>query len=195
MAEVMPMSSDGSASPMAAASTTPKIPKLASDGRTFPLIARIQRKPGKWAIRGVASTPTIDDHGTSLDPLGCVIRRLPLPLMQMHRCELSEGFSVESAFVGDHLIDQFRIGEVVAIEKDSSQVVIEAHVFSRYAWEAICGGALRCLSVGFLVIRERAAAEGGPGFIDQWELREVSIVARGANPDARFEILRGEDEF
>ena len=125
-------------------------------------------------IQGIASTPTIDDHGQSLASKGCSFS-LPVPLLSKH------------AKFG------WPIGEVVLARKSPSQIYVVASLFegraADYAWRLVQTGELQCLSVAVAPDGCEVEAEvEGVRFYSKWRLAEVSIVRRGANPDCRFEI-------
>jgi hypothetical protein len=124
-------------------------------------------------IHGVVSTPSINSKGTSYASRGCRAK-FPLPVFCSHAKE------------GDP------IGEVVSLRLSQGEIYIRAEIFKSsaadYAWELIKSGELQCLSAGSTQHKVQGVVEGIK-FISSWRLREVSICRKGANPDARFEVL------
>ena len=134
------------------------------------------RRPGKRRIHGIASTPMIDSHNSSLSSAGCMVR-FPIPLLSSH-----------SKFGK-------AIGDVTLVRRCERQIFIQANIHENaagdYAWGLIQDGELACLSVGPADSRLQAEVDGVK-FYDQWRLKEVSICRKGANPDCIFEVLNGD---
>lgn len=144
----------------------------------------IQRS-GSRMIEGIASTPTISNQ-TSLSSMGCNIR-FPIPLLSEHgRLAGSKGLPTRP--------EKLRIGEIVWISKSRESIRIRAVLDDNsepadYAWKLILNGETRCLSV-LAKNGHTAAIVDGAKFYDTWELGEVSVCRRGANPDCKFRIVR-----
>jgi len=132
------------------------------------------RVRGSRRIRGIASTGTMNSHGYSLDPRGCMIS-LPVPILSGH----SEGPP---------------IGEVVVASKSAERIFIRGVIFEGnaardYAWRLIKDGTLRRLSGACAPGSSRLAGiVDGKKFYDRWQLGEVSLCRSGANPDCVFEV-------
>lgn len=86
------------------------------------------------------------------------------------------------------------IGEVFHVRKRPTEIYIRADLFDNeaadYAWKLVESGDFRCLSVGGGGRFHVQGVVDGITYYDQWELTEVSICRKGANPDCYFEILK-----
>lgn len=144
-------------------------------------------RTGSRMIEGIASTPRISSHKHSLSSDGCMIR-FPIPLLSHH------------GFVGDtrhapYKPDQIKIGEVVWIQKSPQAIrvraIVDRNEAADYAWSLIEKGETLCFSVAAKKGTARVQAlVDGAHFYDRWELEEVSVCRRGANPDCKFRIVR-----
>lgn len=147
-------------------------------------------RSGKRVIEGIASTGTLSSHGHSLNPKGCIVR-LPVPLLFRH------GFKKGSRELGYANVQDARIGDVVMVHKSKAAVIVRAIVDDSLAgdaaWELIESGKARCFSVSSM--KGSAKLKGivdGNNYFDQWELEEVSVCFKGANPDCCFEIVTSQ---
>lgn len=124
-------------------------------------------------IIGIASTPTLDVQGDTIDPMGAQFT-LPMPLLHEHDPEQPIGM-VERAEVTPKGI------QVTArIAKDASQRVKDV-------WQRIKGG-LSGLSVGFLPIEKADTATGR--HFQKWRWCELSVVGIPANPEAGITVVK-----
>jgi hypothetical protein len=125
-------------------------------------------------IHGIASTPAVISNRVSRSSRGCRVR-FPLPLFCAH------------TNVGDP------IGDVVSVRLSEREIYAKAEIFhnaaGNYAWKLIKNGEIRCFSAGSADNKVQSLVDGIK-FISSWRMRELSICRKGANPDARFEIMR-----
>ena len=132
------------------------------------------RPPTERMIHGIASSPSINSNGVSRASKGCRVR-FPLPLFCSH------------AEIGEP------IGAVVSVRLSEREIYAKAEIFNNaagdYAWKLIEDGELRCFSAGSVDNKVQGVVDGIK-FISSWRMRELSICRKGANPDARFEIMR-----
>jgi hypothetical protein len=131
------------------------------------------RKPARRRIHGVASTPTVTSHKVSRLSEGCRAF-FPIPLLSAH--------SKRGGRIGEVVHVRTRVGEVYI------QASIDDTAAGKFAWDMIERGELRCLSVGATNERIQAEVEGVT-FVERWTLKEVSVCRRGANADARLEVI------
>lgn len=144
-------------------------------------------KTGKRMIEGIASTGAMSSHKHSLNPRGC-IARLPIPLLFGH------GFKKDTRQYAFKTLESARIGEVVALQKSKEAVTVRAilddSLAADAAWGLIESGKARCFSVAVLEGSDKMkGVVDGNLYFDQWELREVSVCFKGANPDCYFSIV------
>jgi hypothetical protein len=145
-------------------------------------------KTGRRMIEGIASTGTLTSHGHSRNPKGCIVR-LPVPLLFGH------GFKKGTRERGYKNVQDARIGDVVMVCKSKTAITVRAvlddSLAGDAAWELIESGEARCFSVDS--INGKTTMKGivnGHPYFDQWELKEVSVCFKGANPDCRFDIVK-----
>jgi len=140
---------------------------------------------GERRVKFIASTLTVDRHGTKLLPAGCK----------------TENFLKNPVFLACHNRESLDavLGLVVDIRVTADDVAITVEFDTTpeadKALVRIRKGFLRAVSVGFQPIKqnpefdspdEEAAflASGGVIVISEWELIEVSLVPIGSNPEA-----------
>ena len=140
----------------------------------------IDRRLGDRTISGVASTPDLDQDGTKIQPMGCVVPALPVPLLFQHN-DL--------------------IGEVVTVHISSREVscvaTIDKSEAGDQAWLGITGGDFRALSIGFkLGLRSCFLSQGAArAEIPNWLLTEISVVDKSSakNKNTWLRIAQPQD--
>jgi hypothetical protein len=143
--------------------------------------------PTSRIIEGIASTPTVNMHGYSLSSKGCMVR-LPCPVLfgHGHVGKTREKASGDTAAM--------KIGEVFYVRKSAESILVRAQIDSseagNYAWQLIQSGEARCFSgaADNKTLRIRGVVDGHT-FYDAWELLEVSVCRKGANPDCTFQVI------
>jgi hypothetical protein len=134
---------------------------------------------GDRLIQGYASSSSFNSHGYSLRAAGC-FAKLPVPVLWAH----------------DH---HHQIGEVTALIKSDQLIEVRCEIYRTRAadeiWKEIEAGRALSFSGGTNwknTSRELVMKEGAVH--TDWELKEVSVCYRGANPDSVFRIVRNRSE-
>lgn len=134
-------------------------------------------------FRGVATTPTADRMGDTIDPMGATFKN-PLPLLHQH----------------DHRLP---IG-LVKFDKPTKQgIEFEAEIPSieepgplkdriDTAWGEIKHGLVRAVSIGFRSLKHAYRDDGGIEF-QEIEIYELSSVTVPANADAIVTAVKSMD--
>lgn len=123
----------------------------------------------------IASTRSVDRHGTILDPEGCD----------------AEAFLKNPVFLWNHRRDgepDDVIGTVVALRKTAETVEIDVDFDvgkkAQQCLRRVRRGVLRAVSVGFIPIDATEPDASDVVTVKRWELCEVSLVAVPSNRDA-----------
>lgn len=131
---------------------------------------------GQRIIEGIATTPTVDRSGDSINPQGMTFT-LPLPLLWQHNPDFPIG-NVVAATVTPQGI-HFRA--VIAGAETLS--AIDNH------WRELQAGLVRFLSVGFRAKSPPKVTKTGLHY-DQTEWLELSCVTIPANPDCAITTIK-----
>lgn len=125
-------------------------------------------------FRGIATTPSTDRMGDTINPLGAVFKN-PLPLLHMHR---------HDAPVGLVRFDS-PTKKGIAFEAEIPRVDEPGPLKDRVntAWGEIKYGLVRAVSVGFRAIKYAFLDDGGIDF-QEVEIYELSTVSIPANAEA-----------
>jgi len=127
-------------------------------------------------IRGMASTPHVDESNDSMNPLGVRIPRRKV------------------RFLYNHNANQLPLGPVLNIWPQKHGVAIEAKMsrtpFGDAIWTLVEDGALDELSIGYKAKEFHYSKTLLPGKtvrrVEQWDLFEVSVVPLAMNANATF---------
>lgn len=138
---------------------------------------------GDRVIEGIASTPTADRMGDTVDSLGAVFK-LPMPLLWQHNHSLPVG-EVEFASPTKDGIP-FR----AKIAKSLTPGVLKDRLDE--AWESVKIGLVRAVSIGFAPLEYDVKKEGGLHF-KKWEWLELSLVTIPANAEATISVVKSID--
>jgi hypothetical protein len=142
--------------------------------------------PRRRVISGLASSGPHVYKQLSFDPMGCELS-LP-PIWFAH--EDGKG-SVNRLMSRTH-----RIGETISLMKTPLGLFIEASIDEtpggRFAWELMCRGQAKALSINAAAL-EIASLVDSIRFVSHWRLNEVSVCRCGADPAAKFHIIRDEN--
>jgi hypothetical protein len=126
---------------------------------------------GPRMLHGIATTGYLR-NGARFRPQGCIVQ-MPIPLLCSHH-------------------QKGRVGWITLVRKSEQQVYVQASLdatgAARHAWDLVLDGTLRALSIGASAEDDFTVVDGAK-FYENWSLSEVSLVRRGANPDAICEPL------
>lgn len=161
--------------------------KVVDRAYTFGLdrVTRAFEDGGERIIEGIATTPSIDRAGDSVDPMGMQFA-LPLPLLWQHNPDFPIGNVVAASVTPQGI----RFRAVVAPPGTLS--AIDNH------WAEITAGLVRFLSIGFRALLPPKATKTGVHYA-KTEWLELSAVTIPANPDCSittikaFEVATPED--
>lgn len=139
----------------------------------------------KRIIRGVATTPSVDRVGDTIDPLGVQFEN-PLPFLWQHdhespvgQCTFSkptkDGITFEAQFVDPATVDSPSL-------KDRLQM----------AWDSVKTGLVRAVSIGFRAIEYSFMENGGVNYLET-EVYELSGVTIPANAEAIITSVKSID--
>lgn len=126
-------------------------------------------------IEGVASSDTLDDHGTILEPSGARFS-VPFPLLWQHDSHSPVGEVIEAHVEGNKIIVRAQIRKIP-----------EAGAFKDLtdkAWQGVKHGLVRGFSVGFLPVKTVKNR------FTEWAMRELSLVTIPSNQDATINLVR-----
>lgn len=131
---------------------------------------------GKRKLRGVASSISVDRQGDIVVPAGGTWK-LPIPLLWQHDHKCPVGFVNSLTLKGDELLVEAELAEGVGRADE--------------IWGLIEAGVLNDFSIGFRGLEQEPIATGWRW--KRWELLELSVVAVGANQDAKIRRNAGRD--
>ena len=128
-------------------------------------------------VSGVASTPTVDRMGDSVNPLGAKFKT-PMPLLLYHNSELPVG-----------TVDFARPTKTGIPFEASLPLVEEAGVVQERVNEALHSlkyKLIGCVSIGFRAMEDgvKLLKETGGLIFEKWEWLELTLCSIPANPDA-----------
>jgi HK97 family phage major capsid protein len=137
-------------------------------------------------VEGIASTPSVDRGGDSMDPLGAQFA-LPLPFKWKH------GDAVGEVFHANVTPDGIRIRAKISKLADSAPADLKARV--EHAWYSITADPplARGLSIGWGGIESQPLKGGRGTRWTKWLLGEVSIVEIPMNQEASITAIKSLD--
>lgn len=126
-------------------------------------------------FEGIASTASLDDHGTIIEPAGARFN-LPLPLLWFHD-------------------QKTPVGEITHAENRNGQLFVRGTIrtvtepgkvrdATDEAWHSLKYKLVRGLSVGFHLLKQKGNR------IIEWALREISLVSIPSNQEASITSVR-----
>lgn len=135
-------------------------------------------------IKGIASTPTLDQHGDIVEPTGASYD-LPMPFRFEHKEIAGDVISLEINDKGE-----MEIEAKIAKTSDSPSIVKRLKQF----WDSIKSGDVRGLSVGITADKNKVKKlpGGGMHFVE-WMLTEISAVAMPANLESTIVNIKSLD--
>lgn len=134
-------------------------------------------------FRGVATTPSTDRMGDTINPLGATFKN-PLPLLHMHRHDAPIGLV--------HFDKPTANG--ISFEAEIPRIDEPGPLKDRVdtAWGEIKHGLVRAVSVGFRAVKYAFLDDGGIDF-QEVEIYELSSVSIPANSEAVITALKSVD--
>lgn len=152
--------------------------------RAFSMLQVKQIDEQKRVIKGIASTPTVDRMGDSVDPMGAKFQT-PMPLLLNHDSTLPVG-SVTFAKA-----TKTGIPFVATLPNVTESGVIKDRVDE--AWHSLKYGLIGAVSIGFRAMEKGYETMKNGGILfKEWEWMELSLVAIPANPEA---VITGIKSF
>jgi HK97 family phage major capsid protein/HK97 family phage prohead protease len=136
-------------------------------------------------ITGIATTPTLDRQGHSLDPFGATFTN-PLPLLLHHDQERPIG----------RVTLQSPTAAGITFTASLPQITEAGPLRDRVdeAWQSIKAGLLRGVSIGFRLLEPGAPMAKSGGYkLTKTEICELSLVSVPANLDASIRIIKQLD--
>ena len=148
--------------------------------RAYSLFDVKEMDDSRRIFRGVATTPTVDRMGDTIDPLGIQFKN-PLPLLHQH----------------DHRspVGLVKFGQPTenGVEFEAEIPVIEEPGLLKdrvdMAWGEIKHGLVRATSIGFRSLKHAYRDDGGIDFIET-EVYELSMVTIPANSQAIISAIK-----
>lgn len=134
-------------------------------------------------FRGVATTPTADRMGDTIDPMGATFKN-PLPLLHQHDHRLPIGLVKFDKPTKQGI--EFE-AEIPSIEEPGP---LKDRVDT--AWGEIKHGLVRAVSIGFRSLKHAYRDDGGIEF-QEIEIYELSSVTVPANADAIVTAVKSMD--
>ncbi len=137
-------------------------------------------------IRGIASTPTLDRVGDSVDPMGARFK-MPMPLFMHHDSRLV-------------------VGSVTFAKPDAKGIPFEARIPKieepgtlkdrvDEAWQSVKYKLITAVSIGFRPIAGAIEQiKGGGVRFKEWEWLELSLVPVPANAEATIQTIKSLDQ-
>lgn len=152
--------------------------------RAFSMLQIKEYDDEKRVIRGIATTPTVDRMGDSVDPMGAKFKT-PMPLLLNHDAKLPVGSvtfakSTKSGIPFEATLPNVRESGVIKDRVDE-------------AWHSLKYGLIGAVSIGFRAVEDGVERLKNGGLLfKEWEWMELSLVAIPANPDA---VITGMKSF
>jgi HK97 family phage prohead protease len=148
----------------------------------------VSESGGFVRIKGIASTPTVDRMGDSVNPMGASFKT-PMPLLWQHKHDQPVGHVVFAKPTRTGIPFEAQI-PVIKEEGVLKQRVDEAIHSLKYQLVAF-------VSIGFSAVQGavKRLESGGLSF-EKWDWHELSLVTIPANPDAVLTSVKalGEGE-
>lgn len=153
--------------------------------RAYSLLTVKSIDESKRTITGVASTPTVDRVGDSVNPMGAQFKT-PMPLLLYHQSDKPVG-TVDFAKPTKNGIPFTASLPIVAESGALKDRVDEA-------WQSIKYKLIAAVSIGFRALKDgvELLKDGGLQF-NSWEWLELSLVSVPANPDAVIQSFKSLD--
>lgn len=139
-------------------------------------VKEIAEDAGFVTVRGIASTPTIDSMGDSVNPMGASFKT-PMPLLWQHKHDLPVGHVTFAQPTAKGIPFEARIPLIKEAGELKNRVDLAIHSL-KYRLVAF-------VSIGFSAVEGAIKRlEGGGLRFEKWNWHELSLVTIPANPDA-----------
>lgn len=133
----------------------------------------------KRIITGVATTPSLDRAGDTVQPLGAKFM-LPLPLLFHHNHEMPIGKVTKLTVTKDGILFE---AEIAKIEEEG---ILKNRTDE--AWQSVKSGLTSAVSIGFSSSKYSSTKTGID--FEEWEMYELSLVTIPANRDATIQTIK-----
>ena len=133
----------------------------------------IKSSDDEGVIYGIASTPSLDVVGDTVDPMGANFE-LPIMLLDEHKGNII-GIVEEATPTPDGIQVKARVA------KDASPKC-------RQLWQDIKSGVKAAFSIGFVPLESKSNGKGQ--HYSKWVWQELSIVGNPANTDAVIQVVK-----
>ncbi|MEH6789657.1 HK97 family phage prohead protease [Parasphingorhabdus sp.] len=139
--------------------------------------------PERREISGIATTPTLDQVGDSVEPLGGEFA-LPLPFLWQHDHDKPIGHvtQAKATAAGIEFVAKLVAGAEPGKLKDRLDE----------AWHSIKSGLVRGVSIGFMPLESEPLKTGGRRFT-RWAWHELSAVTIACNGEASIAQIKSAD--
>ena len=134
-------------------------------------------------ITGIATTPSADRVGDTVDPYGAIFE-LPMPLLWQHEHDKPVGFVEFAEPTAEGIPFTARIVTVNEAGRLKERV--------DEAWQSVKLGLVKAVSIGFSAL-EYSQTQTGLHF-NKWEWYELSLVTIPANREATIETIKSIDK-
>ena len=136
-------------------------------------------------VEGIASTPTTDRQGDSVDPMGAKFTA-PMPLLWQHNAEKPVGNMTFAKPNAKGIPFKAQIPKV--IEPGALKDRVDEAI------QSIKYGLVKAVSIGFRIMEDGFEVMDGGGWnIKQWEWLELSLVTIPANSEAVISAVKSAD--
>ena len=136
-------------------------------------------------VEGIASTPTVDRDGDSIDPMGAKFAT-PMPLLWQHRHDSPVGNITFAEPTAKGIPFKARIPKVTepGVLKDRIDEAVQSMKY----------GLIKAVSIGFKILEDGYELRDGGGYdIKNWEWLELSLVTIPANSEAVLSSVKSAD--
>lgn len=146
-------------------------------------VKRLGAEADSLTIEGIASTPTPDRAGDSVNPMGAKFS-LPMPLLHSHRHDLPIGKVVYAAPTARGIPFTARIPRIKSPGKLKDRIDEAIH--------SLEAGLIAAVSVGFSALagKTKRLAGGGTEY-SEWNWHELSICTVPCNHEAVIHTVKG----
>lgn len=136
-------------------------------------------------VEGIASTPTVDRQGDSVDPMGAKFAT-PMPLLWHHNAHMPVGHMTLAKPTKSGIPFKAQIPKIAEAGALKDRV--------DEAIQSIKYGLVSAVSIGFRILQDGfEVMESGGWNIKEWEWLELSLVTIPANSEAVISAVKSAD--